>query len=230
MMKEKDKELRMQAMKIKELVYAGTDQHRQQIVRKDFGLLQSLASAASPNRHLQNLGSISQESLQKLEMQRLNQLKYGRVVPHAVSHNSNASRGPTQLSKLSGDNLDYSQASGRDGAMPSIDEHSEYMQSSSYATQLRSRSVDPNSKAAAMKKYNRASNALADLTLNIKTSHADSAKPGPHQFATSTKKNQRNNAAHNTSIDHAILLQDNQPQPFAPGGIDRPMPKKRQSI
>lgn len=39
MMKEKDKELRMQAMKIKELVYAGTDVQRQQIIRKDFSVL-----------------------------------------------------------------------------------------------------------------------------------------------------------------------------------------------
>ena len=38
--KEKDKELRMQALKIKELVYAGTDTHREQIIKKDFQLLQ----------------------------------------------------------------------------------------------------------------------------------------------------------------------------------------------
>ena len=71
----------MQAMKIKELVYAGTDANRQQIIKKDYGMLQSLAAAASPNRHLGSMGSISQENLKILEMHRLNQLKYGRVGP-----------------------------------------------------------------------------------------------------------------------------------------------------
>ena len=52
LIKEKDKELRMQAIKIKELVYAGTDVQREKIIKKDYQLLQSLASAASPNRHL----------------------------------------------------------------------------------------------------------------------------------------------------------------------------------
>ncbi len=37
--KEKDKELRMQAIKIKELVYAGTDTHREKIINKDYHLL-----------------------------------------------------------------------------------------------------------------------------------------------------------------------------------------------
>ena len=58
-MKEKDKELRMQALKIKELVYAGTDYNRQQIIKRDQVLLQGLSSATSPNRHLDN-NSISQ--------------------------------------------------------------------------------------------------------------------------------------------------------------------------
>ena len=49
----------MQAIKIKELVYAGSDTKRQQIIKKDYGMLQSLASAASPNRHLGSMGSIS---------------------------------------------------------------------------------------------------------------------------------------------------------------------------
>ena len=49
--KEKDKELRMQALKIKELMTAGTDAQRNKIIRKDFQLLQSLAQASSPNRH-----------------------------------------------------------------------------------------------------------------------------------------------------------------------------------
>ena len=35
-LKEKDKELRMQALKIKELVYAGTDTRREQIIRRDY--------------------------------------------------------------------------------------------------------------------------------------------------------------------------------------------------
>ena len=50
--KEKDKEIRMQAIKIKEFLYAGTDHNRDKIVKNDYLLLQSLASAASPNRHL----------------------------------------------------------------------------------------------------------------------------------------------------------------------------------
>ena len=74
MLKEKDKELRMQAMKIKEIVYAGSDTSRQQIIKRDYGMLNSLAAAASPNRHLSggNVGSISQENLKVLEMHRLN--------------------------------------------------------------------------------------------------------------------------------------------------------------
>ena len=44
----------MQAIKIKELIYAGTDVHREKIIKNDYKLLQSLASAASPNRHLKN--------------------------------------------------------------------------------------------------------------------------------------------------------------------------------
>jgi hypothetical protein len=57
LIKEKDKELRMQAIKIKELIYAGTDTHREKIIKNDYKLLQSLASAASPNRHLTNVAS-----------------------------------------------------------------------------------------------------------------------------------------------------------------------------
>ena len=34
--KEKDKEIRFQAMKIKELVYAGTDSHREAIIKRDY--------------------------------------------------------------------------------------------------------------------------------------------------------------------------------------------------
>jgi hypothetical protein len=37
--KEKDKELRMQAIKIKELIYAGTDTHREKIIKNDYKLL-----------------------------------------------------------------------------------------------------------------------------------------------------------------------------------------------
>lgn len=87
LLKEKDKELRMQAMKIKEIVYAGTDASRQKIIKRDFGLLTSLAAAASPNRHLSggNLGSISHDNLKVLEMHRQNQLKYGRLPPPANS-------------------------------------------------------------------------------------------------------------------------------------------------
>ena len=36
---EKDKELRMQAIKIKELIYAGTDTHREKIIKNDYKLL-----------------------------------------------------------------------------------------------------------------------------------------------------------------------------------------------
>ena len=42
----------MQAIKLKELIYAGTDVHRAKIVKQDYVLLQGLASAASPNRHM----------------------------------------------------------------------------------------------------------------------------------------------------------------------------------
>jgi hypothetical protein len=45
--KEKDKEIRLQAYKLKELVYAGTDTHREKLIKRDFQLLSSLAS---PNR------------------------------------------------------------------------------------------------------------------------------------------------------------------------------------
>ena len=51
-LKEKDKELRMQGLKIKELMTAGTDVHRNKIIKKDYHLLQSLSQASSPNRHL----------------------------------------------------------------------------------------------------------------------------------------------------------------------------------
>ena len=64
--KDKDKEIRMQAHKIKELVYAGTDVHRERIIKNDYALLQSLASAASPNRHLGSEIS-SADKVQKLE-------------------------------------------------------------------------------------------------------------------------------------------------------------------
>ena len=59
LIKEKDKELRMQALKIKELLYAGTDQHREQIIKRDYNQLKDLSSAASPNRHLSGSNSIS---------------------------------------------------------------------------------------------------------------------------------------------------------------------------
>jgi hypothetical protein len=39
LLKEKDKELRMQAIKIKELVYAGTETHREKIIKNDYKLL-----------------------------------------------------------------------------------------------------------------------------------------------------------------------------------------------
>jgi len=67
-MKEKDKELKMEAVKIKELMNSGSDLNRKKIIKKDFGLLLSLASAGSPNRHLQSMNSISSENLKKLEM------------------------------------------------------------------------------------------------------------------------------------------------------------------
>ena len=75
LIKEKDKELRMQAIKIKELVYAATDTHREKIIKNDYKLLQSLASAASPNRHLRNTNSnsrnnISQDNIEKLDQHR----------------------------------------------------------------------------------------------------------------------------------------------------------------
>ena len=35
-MKEKDKELRIQALKIKEIVYAGTDYQREKIIKRDY--------------------------------------------------------------------------------------------------------------------------------------------------------------------------------------------------
>ena len=38
-------------MKIKELVYAGSEAKRQNIIQKDYQLLQNLASAGNPNRH-----------------------------------------------------------------------------------------------------------------------------------------------------------------------------------
>ena len=84
-LKEKDKELRMQALKIKELVYAGTDTHREQIIRRDYQLLQSLASAASPNRHISSTSDISVQNQHKLEQLRQHQLGYGRVLPSAFS-------------------------------------------------------------------------------------------------------------------------------------------------
>ena len=49
----------MQALKIKELLYAGTDQHREQIIKRDYNQLKDLSSAASPNRHLSGSNSIS---------------------------------------------------------------------------------------------------------------------------------------------------------------------------
>ena len=42
-LKEKVKELRMQGLKIKELMNAGTDFHRNKIIKKDYQLLQSLS-------------------------------------------------------------------------------------------------------------------------------------------------------------------------------------------
>lgn len=76
LLKEKDKELRMQALKIKELVYAGTQVQRDQIIKRDLHQLQSLTSAASPNRHLSSLnaGEIDSANRKKLQMQREHQL------------------------------------------------------------------------------------------------------------------------------------------------------------
>ena len=81
---EKDKEIRFQALKIKELVYAGTDTHREQIIRRDYQVLQSLSSAASPNRNLGTGSMVSSENLAKLNQRREFQLKYGRVLPRAL--------------------------------------------------------------------------------------------------------------------------------------------------
>jgi hypothetical protein len=39
-------------LKLKELVYAGTEANREQIIKKDYQLLLNLASASNPNRHL----------------------------------------------------------------------------------------------------------------------------------------------------------------------------------
>ena len=75
----------MQALKIKELINAPTDHHKQKIIRQDGALLKSLASAASPNRHLGGMASISEDNLKILEKHRFNQLKYGRVMGGAKS-------------------------------------------------------------------------------------------------------------------------------------------------
>ena len=56
----------MQAIKLKELIYAGTDKNRERIVVKDYLMLQSLASAANPNRHLNN-NDLSLETKNKLD-------------------------------------------------------------------------------------------------------------------------------------------------------------------
>jgi hypothetical protein len=53
----------MQAIKIKELVYAGTETNREKIIKHDYHLLQSLASAASPNRHLRNIPLTSKNNV-----------------------------------------------------------------------------------------------------------------------------------------------------------------------
>ena len=65
MLKDRDKEVRLQAIKIKELVYAGTDIHRNAIIKRDLPELQKLASAASPNRHLH--ANVSAAKVAKLE-------------------------------------------------------------------------------------------------------------------------------------------------------------------
>ena len=64
-------------------MYAGTDVHRDRIIKNDYALLQSLASAASPNRHLGS--EISAEKAKLLDQQREAKLKYGRVLPQAIS-------------------------------------------------------------------------------------------------------------------------------------------------
>ena len=56
----------MQAVKLKELIYAGTDRNREKIVVKDYLMLQQLASAANPNRHLQN-NELPEETKLKLD-------------------------------------------------------------------------------------------------------------------------------------------------------------------
>ncbi len=48
LIKEKDSEIRMQALKIKELVYAGGPMQIQAIVKKDY---MTLASLSNPNKH-----------------------------------------------------------------------------------------------------------------------------------------------------------------------------------
>lgn len=67
-LKDKEKEIRLQAIKIKELVYAGTDHHRNAIIKRDLPELQKLASAASPNRHFASHVSASKQA--KLEQHR----------------------------------------------------------------------------------------------------------------------------------------------------------------
>lgn len=70
-LKDKVKELRMQALKIKELMNAD-DLQRKQIISKDFYLLQSLASATNPGRHQSN--DLSPRVKKKLDQLRDQQL------------------------------------------------------------------------------------------------------------------------------------------------------------
>lgn len=69
-------------------MYAGTDAHRDQIIRRDFNVLQSLSQGVSPNRNLSNGTQpvVSSENLNKLNQRREQNLKYGRVLPRALKN------------------------------------------------------------------------------------------------------------------------------------------------
>lgn len=138
LLREREKEVKIQALKIKELMRLDNS-GRKKVIKRDHDLLQQLSS---PNINLQKNTTISKENKETLELQRELHLKYGRINP-STKLRSSSSKGRL-LSKPSA-----SSHAGEDHDPVKMLPALKVKKSSLDTSLTRSRSVDP----AAKKKH-----------------------------------------------------------------------------
>ena len=78
--REKDREIKMQALKIKEILNT-EKKERTNLIKSEFN---SLSKLASPNIHRRGISQISDENMIKLDKQRDLDHRYGRVNPTEI--------------------------------------------------------------------------------------------------------------------------------------------------